>query len=193
MSFTLYQLALNPDIQKRLSSEIREVIQKNNNEVTYEVMQKMKYLDMAVNETLRLYPILPFLDRKCLSDYDIPAPSGKGTVTIPAGTAVYIPLIGIQYDPEYFPDPEKYDPERFTEENKQSRPAYTHMPFGEGPRMCIGSRFAFMQTKSGLIHILSRYEVSPCKDTPIPLILDKRSFLLSTTTGIPLTFKRIQT
>lgn len=51
---------------------------------------------------------------------------------------VYIPLIGIQYDPEYFPDPEKYDPERFTEENKQSRPAYTHMPFGEGPRMCIG-------------------------------------------------------
>lgn len=79
---------------------------------------------------------MPFLDRKCTSDYQVT--SGKQTITIPAGTGIYIPLMGIHYDPEYFPNPEKYDPERFAENKKESRPAYTYMPFGEGPRMCIG-------------------------------------------------------
>ncbi|PSN29867.1 Cytochrome P450 6j1 [Blattella germanica] len=137
MSYTLYQMALNPDIQKRLSTEIREVLKKNNNQITYDSLQDMKYLDMVVSETLRMYPPLPFLDRKCTEDYKLPAPSGKGNITIPAGTGIYVPLLGIHYDPEYFPNPEKYDPERFTEENKQHRPAYSYMPFGEGPRICI--------------------------------------------------------
>jgi cytochrome P450 len=68
----------------------------------------------------------------------MPAPKGNGTITLPAGTGVYIPILGIQRDPTYVPEPEKFDPERFTEENKRSRPNYTHLPFGEGPRMCIG-------------------------------------------------------
>jgi cytochrome P450 family 6 len=74
----------------------------------------------------------------CNSDYKLPAPSGKGTVTLPAGTGVYIPVIAFQHDPQYFPEPEKFDPERFTEEIKQSRPNCTYFPFGEGPRSCIG-------------------------------------------------------
>lgn len=89
-------------------------------------------------ETLRKYPILPFLDRKCVCDYKLPDPSGKGTVVLPAGTGVYIPIIAIHNDPEYFSEPEKFDPERFTEETKKSRPNYTYFPFGEGPRICIG-------------------------------------------------------
>ena len=89
-------------------------------------------------ETLRKYPVLPFLDRKCVSDYKILDPSGRGKVTLPAGTAVYIPVMAIQNDPKYFPEPQKFDPERFTEEKKQSRPSYTYFPFGEGPRVCIG-------------------------------------------------------
>ena len=89
-------------------------------------------------ETLRKYPILPFLDRKCSKDYELPAVTGNGTVTLPAGTGVYIPVLGLHYDPTYFPEPEKFDPDRFTEDNKHSRPNYTYIPFGEGPRMCIG-------------------------------------------------------
>ncbi|PSN30124.1 hypothetical protein C0J52_26426 [Blattella germanica] len=184
ISFTLYQMALNPDIQRRLSSEIRDILQKNNNQVSYDVLQEIKYLHMVISETLRLYPILPFLDRKCTADYQLPAPSGKGNITIPVGTAVYVPLLGIHHDPKYFPNPEKYDPERFTEENKLSRPAYSYMPFGEGPRICIGMRFGLMQTKVGLIHILSKYEVSPCKDTPIPLLIDNKSFTFAKIIGL---------
>jgi cytochrome P450 family 6 len=90
-------------------------------------------------ETLRKYPILPFLDRVCFSDYKLPSPSGKGTITLPAGTAVMISLLGVHYDSTYFPEPEKFDPDRFTEENKRSRPKYSYIPFGEGLRMCIGN------------------------------------------------------
>jgi len=89
-------------------------------------------------ETLRKYPLLPFLERKCCSDYQLPAPTGNGTITLPAGTGVYIPVLGLQSDAAYFPEPENFDPGRFTEENKHSRPKYTYLPFGEGPRMCLG-------------------------------------------------------
>jgi cytochrome P450 family 6 len=89
-------------------------------------------------ETLRKYPIISFLDRMCSSDYKLPAPTGNGTITLPAGTSVYIPVLAIHHDPTYFPKPETFDPDRFTEENKRSRPNYAYIPFGEGPRMCIG-------------------------------------------------------
>jgi len=92
----------------------------------------------VLTETLRKHPIVTFLDRMCYSDYELPAPTGTGTIKLPAGTGVYIPVLGIQFDPTYFPEPEKFDPDRFTEENKCSRPNYTYIPFGEGPRMCIG-------------------------------------------------------
>jgi cytochrome P450 family 6 len=73
-------------------------------------------------ETLRKYPILPFLDRACLSDYKLPSPSGNGTITLPAGTGVFVSVLGIQHDSQYFPEAEMFDPDRFTEENKRSRP-----------------------------------------------------------------------
>jgi cytochrome P450 family 6 len=89
-------------------------------------------------ETLRKYPIVPFLERECCSEYQLPAQNGNGTVTLPAGTGVYIPVLGIQFDPLYFPEPEKFDPDRFTEEKRRSIRNFTYIPFGEGPRMCIG-------------------------------------------------------
>ena len=89
-------------------------------------------------ETLRNYPIIHFLERMCFSDYELPAPTGTGTITLPAGTGVYIPVLALHFDATYFPEPQKFDPDRFKKENKHSRPNYTHIPFGEGPRMCIG-------------------------------------------------------
>jgi len=89
-------------------------------------------------ETLRKYPTVPFLDRISCSDYELPAPNGNGTIILPAGTGVYIPVYALHHDTTYHPEPGKFDPDRFTQENINSRPNYTYIPFGEGPRMCIG-------------------------------------------------------
>jgi cytochrome P450 family 6 len=89
-------------------------------------------------ETLRKYPPVPFLERMCCSDYELPAPDRNETIKLPVGTGVYIPALALHYDPTYFPEPEKFDPNRFTEAIKGGRPKYTCIPFGEGPRMCLG-------------------------------------------------------
>lgn len=78
--------------------------------------------------------MLGFLDRKCVKEYKEP----ETGLVIPAGTNVYISLDGLQRDPKHFPDPEKFDPYRFSEERKHEIIPYTYMPFGEGPRNCIG-------------------------------------------------------
>lgn len=193
MTLLLYEVALHPDIQQRLRNEITQMLDKHSNEVTYDGTQEMTYLDMVISETLRKYPVVPFLDRVPVNDYVIPDPSGKDTqfVTLRKGTPVYLPVMGIHHDPQYYPEPERFDPERFTEENKKSRPHFTYLPFGEGPRNCIGMRFGLMQIKAGLSHILSQYEVTPCKDTPMPLVFDDNSVLLYTKTEVILSFKKI--
>lgn len=78
--------------------------------------------------------MLPFLDRRTLNDYPIP----ESDLVIEKGTPVLIPMVGLHYDDRYFPDPEKYDPERFSEENNARIPPFAYLPFGGGPRLCIG-------------------------------------------------------
>jgi len=86
-------------------------------------------------ETLRKYPPLTFLSRDCNKDYKIP----KTDLVVEKGVQVVVPVLGLHKDPEYFPDPETFDPERFSEEAKNRRPKYVYLPFGVGPRVCIGA------------------------------------------------------
>lgn len=88
----------------------------------------------SILETLRKYPPVPFISRRCLKDYIIP----NTDVEIEKGIEVLIPILGLHRDPEYYPEPEKFIPERFSDEEKQIRFPFTYLPFGEGPRMCIG-------------------------------------------------------
>lgn len=94
---------------------------------------------MTISETLRRYPILTVLDREAEQNYKV----SNYDLVIEKGTSIYISLLGLHYDPEYFPDPEKYDPERFSEENIHKIPQCVYMPFGEGPRKCIGKMYSF--------------------------------------------------
>lgn len=87
-----------------------------------------------LTETLRKFPVLPILDRVAGRDFVIPGTN----VTIQKGTTVYIPLLGLHMDPDVFPDPDHYDPERFNEENRKARHPFMYLPFGEGPKYCIG-------------------------------------------------------
>lgn len=94
----------------------------------------LPYLDMVVSETLRKYPPVAFLNRLPMENYKVP----NSNLVLEKGTPVYIPMLGLHYDPKYFPDPHKFDPERFSKENKQNIPTCVYFPYGEGPHACIG-------------------------------------------------------
>jgi cytochrome P450 family 6 len=86
-------------------------------------------------ETLRIYPIAGLLSRECNKRYTIP----DTDVQIEVGDQVTIPVYGLHHNAEFYPNPEVFDPDRFTEEAKKTRPQFTYLPFGEGPRQCIGN------------------------------------------------------
>jgi cytochrome P450 family 9 len=137
LSFLSYELALNPDIQQRLYEEISVVNKElNGKPLTYDAIQKMKYLDMVISEGLRKWPPAPLTDRQCTQDCTLLV-DGKA-VKIEKGNSVWVPIYALHHDAKYFPQPEKFDPERFSDENKGSINSGAYLPFGVGPRNCIG-------------------------------------------------------
>ncbi|XP_032728203.1 cytochrome P450 3A12-like [Lontra canadensis] len=132
---------------------------------TYDALVQMEYLDMVLNETLRLYTIGGRLERICKKDVEI---SG---VFIPKGTVVMVPVFTIHRDQDLWPEPEEFRPERFSKKNKDSINPYTYLPFGTGPRNCIGMRFAIMNMKLALVRVLQNFSFKPCKETQIPMKL----------------------
>ncbi|XP_014291322.1 cytochrome P450 6a2 [Halyomorpha halys] len=176
-SFCLYELALHQDIQDKLREEIQEVIKKHG-EVTYQAVTEMKYLDMVVSEAMRKYPTVPLLIRSCVMPFTMPD-GGK----VEKGDQIFIPVWSLHHDSKYFPDPERFDPNRFSPENEGNIKPYTYLPFGEGPRMCIGNRFGLLQTKVGLITVIRNFQVLPCEKTSIPLKLVRNTSNLTACEG----------
>ncbi|XP_060029338.1 cytochrome P450 3A12-like isoform X3 [Erinaceus europaeus] len=170
LSFILYFLATHPDVQKKLQEEIDTTFP-NQAAPTYDAVMQMEYLDMVVNETLRLYPIAGRLERVCKKDVEI---SG---VLIPKGTVVMMPLFVLHKDPSLWTEPEEFHPERFSKKNKESINPYAYMPFGNGPRNCIGMRFALMNMKVALVRVLQNFTFKPCRETQIPMKLGNQGLI----------------
>lgn len=122
-----------------------------------------------------MYGPVPTLLRTASKDYKMP----NTNLTIPKGTLTMIPVYAIHMDPEIYPEPKKFDPERFSEENKRNRHPCAHMPFGDGPRNCIGLRFGLMQTKIALINLLINFKFLPSARTTIPMEFDFNSIILA--------------
>ncbi|XP_014801689.1 PREDICTED: cytochrome P450 3A9-like [Calidris pugnax] len=170
LSYLAYELATHPDVQQKLLEEIDTALP-NKAPLTYEAMMQLEYLDMTLNEILRLYPLGGRLERACKRDVEI------NGVTIPKGTIVMIPPYTLHRDPEYWPNPEEFRPERFSKENKESIDPYTYLPFGAGPRNCIGMRFALLTLKVAVVALLQHFTFQTCKETQIPLKLKSQGLL----------------
>ncbi|XP_055681824.1 probable cytochrome P450 6g2 [Lutzomyia longipalpis] len=176
ISFALYELARQPEIQEKLRKEIKDYLKKYES-VQYETINEMEYLNCVVQETLRLYPAVPVLDRICTP------PEGADSYSldpyhkfaIPRGMFVYIPLFAIHRDPKFYPNPLEFIPERFSSENRNSINQYTYLAFGIGPRNCIGSRFGYLQVKLALITILRNYRIQATERTPKFIEFDQKS------------------
>ncbi|XP_055625800.1 probable cytochrome P450 9f2 [Toxorhynchites rutilus septentrionalis] len=182
MLFMSYELGLNPDVQQKLYEEILETNSQLQGEpLTYDVLQKMKYMDMVVSETLRMWPA-PAVDRQCLCDYTLD--DGEGLkFTIDEGACVWIPVHGIHRDPMCYPNPTKFDPERFSDTNRVNINMDAYMPFGIGPRNCIGSRFALMEMKVIMYQLLLHFSLERTEQTQVPLQLLKGLLGLGTEKG----------
>lgn len=132
------ELAVNPEVQQKLFEEIAETESRlNGRKVSYDELQKMKYLDMVVSESLRKWPPIALTDRICVKDYTYEEDDFK--FQIKKGMMLVIPSISFHYDEKYFPNSNVFDPERFNEENKRNIVPGTYLPFGIGPRNCIGN------------------------------------------------------
>lgn len=135
-SFVLYELSKNQEAQKKAQAEVDNYLKKHNGKVGYECTSELPYLEACIDEALRLYPVLGVLTREVVENYTFP-----NGLQLEAGARVHIPVRYLQRNPEFFPEPEKYKPERFLSGNKENIVPYTYMPFGEGPRTCIGECF----------------------------------------------------
>ncbi|XP_063534349.1 cytochrome P450 6B5-like [Cydia strobilella] len=161
MGFLLYHLALDTEIQDRLRNEIDEYLKKHGGKIELDTLNELQYLDQVFSETLRMYPILGHLQRKAENDYKIPGLN----VTIAKDLIVIASVWGIHHDEKYYPEPEKFDPERFTPENVADRHSFAYLPFGLGPRHCIGMRFARVQSYVCIIRLLSKFRLEAGKNT----------------------------
>lgn len=115
-------------------------------------------------ESVRKYPTLPFLNRQCTKTYHIE----KLNLTIPKGTPIAISLLGFMRDPNNFPNPEKYCPDRFLDETPQYN-TDAFLPFGDGPRTCIGMRMGVVVSKIALILLLKQYNFTCVDDKELTI------------------------
>ncbi|XP_078723533.1 cytochrome P450 3A24-like [Lampetra fluviatilis] len=170
ITFVAYCLACNPDVQTKVQQEIDRFLP-NDTLPSYEILKQMEYLDMVVSESLRMYPPTSRTDRVCKKTTVV------NDLVIPKGMVVAAPLWVLHYDPQYWDEPEEFRPERFSKEAKEARDPYCYLPFGHGPRNCIGMRFALMSVKIVVCRILQRYSFQACSETTIPPKLTKNPFI----------------
>lgn len=173
-SFLMHELTVNANIQRRLYDEVIAVHHKlNGAPLTYEVLQSMKYLDQVISETLRRWTLTPAMNRRCNKPYTMETADGN-KVQLYVGDHVWLVSNAVHMDAKYWPEPERFDPERFSDERKGDIVSGTYVPFGIGPRNCIGSRYALMGVKVIVYHMLVSFELVPSRRTENPLIISKK-------------------
>jgi cytochrome P450 len=135
--WTWYLLAQNPECERCLHDEVDAVLQ--GRLPTVEDVPRLRYTEMVMAESMRLYPPAWAMGRYARDDFRL------GDYFLPAKTTVLISQFITHRDPRYFPDPLRFDPNRFTPEAKSRRMKFTYFPFGAGVRQCIGESFAWME------------------------------------------------
>ena len=169
---TLFEFTKYPETQEKLYHEIKEKLEhadKSDLTKYYEIIiNDIPYLDAALKETLRKYPVLPRLERRLAADdYEL------GGIKLERDDIVEISSVAVHYDERNYPDPQRFDPERFMPENKANLDPYAFIPFGIGPRNCIGMRFAYQEAKVCLALLSQKYYFKKCSTTPENLIFNR--------------------
>lgn len=158
ITWTMYEISQHPEVEEKLLQEIEDVLQGEN--PTHENLNELKYLDCVVKEVLRRHPAAELTNRDCSVDAEV-----EGH-TFPKGTNFLVNIWAFHHNPRYFKDPMKFDPARFSEERKHELVNHTYLPFGAGPRKCIGFRFALAEIKVAIIHFVRNFHFEYASDKP---------------------------
>ena len=151
LSWTLMLLAQHPEVRQQLETELRQVLQ--GRLPTIEDLGNLRYTSQIVKESMRLYPPVAIFGREAVQDCTI------GDYEIPQGTVVTISQWVMHRHPQYFDNPEAFQPERWSENYEKQLPRGVYIPFGDGPRVCIGKGFAQMEAVLLLATIAQRFEL----------------------------------
>ena len=151
LAWALYMIAIHPDVQMRVREEVDRVL--GLREPTIADVGQLGYLDQVIKETLRLYPPIHLGSRLAATDIEFQ------DFHFPAGTRILYSIYLSHRHPTFWPDPHRFDPARFSSERVRERPPYVYLPFGGGPRNCIGVAFAQVEAKVVLARILQRYSL----------------------------------
>lgn len=151
LAWTWLLLGQNPDAEAKLHTEIDSVLK--GRAPALEDLPQLRYAEMVLSESMRLYPPAWAMGRQATCDVEI------GPYKLPAGTYVFFSQYIIQRNPDFFPDPLRFDPERFTPERKAGRSRFAYFPFGGGSRQCIGESFAWMEAVLSLVTLAQRWRL----------------------------------
>lgn len=148
IGWTLYQLAQHPDVEEKLTAELRTVL--GGRQPVVDDLPSLRYVKNVVSESLRLYPPAWIVGRRALADYPL------ADYVIQRGSIAVLAEVVTHVDPRFWPDPMRFNPDRWTVEDP-ARPKFAYFPFGGGPRICIGENFAWMELILILSTLLQRW------------------------------------
>lgn len=183
LSWTLYLLAKHPTILARLRAEVNTVL-KDKTHPAFADLRSMPYTKQVIEEGMRLYPPAYAVGRENIEKDEVLGQK------IPANSIFLLSIYALHRDSKYYPEPEKFDPNRFAPEQVKARPKLAYMPFGAGPRMCIGNHFAMMEMQLVLAMLVQRFDFELLDDQPVtpqPLVT------LSPKGGIKMRLRKVST
>ena len=157
--WALHYLALNPHILEILHAEVDSVLK--GRAPTLADLRSLPYTLMVVKETMRIEPTVAIIPRALLENVEL------GGYRLEKNSVVFIPPYVVHHDSRWWSSPEKFEPSRFSEENEANIPKYAYLPFGGGPRICIGNHFSLMEAQILLAMMVSRYQVNHAPNTKI--------------------------
>ncbi|XP_065365373.1 probable cytochrome P450 28c1 [Calliphora vicina] len=195
ISHCLLMLAREPGAQQILYGEVLAACN-GDGLISFEKLNEMPYLDACVHESLRIYPPGLWSTKCCTQQYEVKNKDGQ-VLTIEKGETIMIPIYALHHDPQYYPEPDKFKPERFLPENggvKHFKDHGVFLGFGDGPRTCLGMRFALVQCKSAISSLIKSFRIKLNTKTHHNYRLDAKSFLALHAGGVWLDFEnRLQT
>ncbi|MET0591653.1 MAG: cytochrome P450 [Polyangiaceae bacterium] len=161
LTWTLYQLSKHPDVAQKLAEEASTVL--GGRTPSFDDVARLEYTERVIQESMRLYPPVWCFEREAVEGDEV------GGYGIPAGTTIAVCPFVLHRNPTYWENPETFDPDRFSPERSGARSRFAYLPFGDGPRICIGKGFAMMEAKIILAMIADSFRIELASEKPVEL------------------------